>query len=267
MPEPLRSELGWASADRIQVRGFDLVEELIGEVSLSGMAFLELTGRLPDENEATMLDALFVTLVEHGVTPSALATRFTHLGAPGSLQSAVAAGLLGLGDRFMGTIEGAARMLSEALEHPEGDPDFDAIARSVVEDHRARRAPIHGLGHPLHRPVDPRTPRLFQVAEERGFAGPHVALMERIGSVAEEVYGRPLPVNATGAIGAIANEMGLDWRIARGIGIVARAVGLVGHVAEEMRHPLAPEIWRRVEDEVRDGYLAGGDGSDRDHPG
>ncbi len=32
--------------------------------------------------------------------------------------------------------------------------------------------------------------------------------------------------------------------------MIGRAIGLVGHIAEEMRNPVAREIWERTEHEV-----------------
>lgn len=172
----IHSELAWAAPDRIVVRGYDLPSELLGRVGLGDMAFLELKGRLPERGESIVLNALLVCLVEHGLTPSALATRFTQLGAPESLQSAVAAGLLGLGDRFVGSIEGAARMVQEAWAGADPDETIDGLADTVVTAYAGRIIP--GLGHPLHKPIDPRTPRLFEIADEHGFAGRHVELMQ-----------------------------------------------------------------------------------------
>jgi citrate synthase len=68
----LRSDLAYSTADRIVVRGHDLVE-LIGNVPLGDVAFLELKGRLPTTQESTVFNAITVTLVEHGLTPSAIA--------------------------------------------------------------------------------------------------------------------------------------------------------------------------------------------------
>jgi citrate synthase len=243
----LRSDLAWSTADRIVVRGHDLVD-LIGSVSLGDVAFLELTGRLPNPRESVVFNALAVTLVEHGLTPSAIASRLTYLGAPESLQGAVAAGLLGLGDRFGGPIEEAARMLQEAL--PAEGGDLDAIAKQVVAGAREARRPVAGLGHPVHKTIDPRTPRLFQVAAENGFAGRYVELMTLIGAEAERAHRKPLPVNATGAIASIASELGMPWQVTRGLAVMARAIGLVAHIEEERRQPLAAEIWRRVEEEA-----------------
>jgi citrate synthase len=245
----LRSDLAWSTADRIVVRGHDLVD-LIGTVSLGDVAFLELMGKLPSPSESAVFNAVAITLVEHGLTPSAIATRLTYLGAPESLQGAVAAGLLGLGDRFGGPIEEAARTLQQALSPDDRESDLAALASRIVAAARKSRKPIAGLGHPIHKPIDPRTPRLFEVAAQHGFAGRYVELVQLLGEEATRAYGKPLPVNATGAIAAIASELGMPWQVTRGLAVMARAIGLVAHVEEERQRPLAAEIWRRVEEEA-----------------
>ena len=221
----IRSDLGWSTRERITVRGKDLPGEILGNLNLGDMAFLELTGKIPDAKQSRLFNAMVVTLVEHGVTPSALAARLTYLGAPEAMQAAVAAGLCGLGSVFVGSMEGVARMLSE-------NADVEGMKR------------VPGLGHPLHKPVDPRTVRLFEIARETGFYGKHCQRMEEIGRR------KNLVVNATGAIGALACELGLDWRAVKGLGVMARAVGLVGHLLEESRQPMAEAVWHQIEEQA-----------------
>ena len=223
---PIRSELGWSTTDRIVVRGKDLPGEILGRLNLGDMAFFELTGKFPDEKQSRLFNAMAVTLVEHGITPSALAARMTFLGAPEAMQAAVAAGLCGLGSVFVGSMEGAAKLLSSGK-----------TAKEIIAENRR----IPGLGHHLHKPVDPRAVRLFEIARETGYYGKYCALMEAIGKE------KGMVVNATGAIGALACELGLDWRAVRGIGVMARAVGLVGHLLEESREPIAETVWHQVE--------------------
>src|SRR5258706_12131013 len=188
MSRRLKSGLGRSTADQIFVRGHDLTEDLIGKVSLGDMAFLELKGRLPSHHESVMFNALAVTLVEHGLTPSTIAARLTYFGAPEALQAAVAAGLLGMGDRFGGSIEQAARILQEAA----ADGDLRAAARRIVESHQENKQIIPGLGHPVHKRADPRTTRLFELAAKNGFSGRHVQLMGLIAEEATAAYGRDL---------------------------------------------------------------------------
>jgi citrate synthase len=255
---PLRSSAGWSAPDTVTVHGHDLPAELMGHVSLADMGFLSLTGSLPDEHQSAVFDACLVTLVEHGATPSSLATRLTLLGAPESVQGAVAAGLLGLGERFVGSIEGAARLTQEAWAGADKDADTTALAEQIVDAHAKAGRHLPGFGHPVHDPVDPRTERLFEIAASHGLWGRHVDLVIAVGGEAAKRRQRALPINATGAIGAVASELGLPWSICRGLGVMARAVGLVGHVLEEMRNPIASEIWRRVDEEISEAGHDGG---------
>ena len=200
MKKPLRSDIAWSTPEAIGVHGYDLCNELMGEVNFGDMAFLEVTGQLPDRRQSRMFNAILVTLVEHGIVPSTLAARMTYAGAPEAMQAAVAAGLLGLGSVFVGSTEDAARMLLAAL--PEGSAevvqaDLSAVARAVVQSHRVQKTILPGLGHPIHKPIDPRTVRLFAIAHQTGFHGRYVALIERIAAVASEALGKQLPVNAT----------------------------------------------------------------------
>ena len=262
--KPLRTDIAWSTPNAIGVHGYDLCNDLMGKINFGDMAYLSVSGRLPNASESRMFNAILVTLVEHGIVPSTLAARMTYAGAPEAMQAAVAAGLLGLGSVFVGSTEGSAKMLAAAL--PDGRADLatlSELARGIVQSHRAQKKLVPGLGHPIHKPLDPRTVRLFHLAGETGFHGPHVALMEAISEAASTAYGRPLPINATGAIGALCCEMGLSWTVARGLGVMARAVGLVGHVLEEARQPLSMELWHRTEDEATAhsrGKLRSGDG-------
>jgi citrate synthase len=235
--QPIRSDLGWSTPDRIVVRGKDLPGEILGKVGLGDMAFLELTGRIPDQKESILFNALVVTLVEHGITPSALAARLTYLGAPESMQAAVAAGLCGLGSVFVGSTEACATLLSTSLKT---NPDVKEVAKKIIAENKK----IPGLGHPLHKPVDPRSVRLFEIGRETGFYGDHCRLMEELARL------KGLTLNATGAIGALSCELGLELKAIRGLGVMARAIGLVGHLLEESKQPMAEEVWFRIEEEA-----------------
>ena len=248
--KPYHTDIAWSSSDSITVFGRSLPDEILGHLSFGDMAFLELTARTPTGNESRMFNAMLVTLVEHGLTPSTMVARLTYLGAPEAMQAAVAAGLSGLGTVFVGSVEGSAKMLSEAMPKPDATLDMDAIARDIVADFAARKAIIPGIGHPFHKPIDPRTPRLIQIARETGFDGPYVALIQKVATEAGLARKRDLPCNATGILGALACEMGFNWRICRGLGVMGRAVGIVGHILEESRNPIAADLWLRTEEEA-----------------
>ena len=180
----MRTDIAWSTPDTITVFGRDFSNEILGHLSFGDMAFLELTARAPTANESRMFNAMLVTLVEHGLTPSTLATRLTYLGAPEAMQAAVAAGLCGLGSVFVGSVEGSAKMLYEAMPNPEANSDFASLAEETVERFEAEKATVPGIGHPFHKPIDPRAPRLVALAEETGFAGPYVTLVQEIAAAA-----------------------------------------------------------------------------------
>ncbi|MBB5390284.1 MULTISPECIES: citryl-CoA lyase [unclassified Herbaspirillum] len=244
----IRSDIAYSTPDRIVVRGKDLPNEILGKMNLGDFAYLQLTGKTATQQQSRMFNALLITLVEHGITPSAIAARMTYAGAPESLQAAVAAGLCGLGTVFVGTTEGSAKMLYEAFEGAGDQPDLQALAEQTVAAFRARKQAIPGLGHPVHKPIDPRTPRLFQLAEENDMAGKYVKLVQLIQAEAERATGKVLPINATGALGAICCEFGFPWQIVRGFGVMARAIGLVGHILEESQSPMSYRLWHEIED-------------------
>jgi citrate synthase len=253
----LVSAMGRSTTDQISVLNRDLCADILGNLNLGEFAFLEVTGRVPTSGESVVFNAMLATLVEHGMTPSAITARMTYLGAPESLQAAVAAGLCGMGTTFAGTAEGAACILQRALAE-EADPQLDlrGVAKRIATEHVETRRTIPGIGHPVHKPIDPRTPRLFQIAEANQLSGRYVKLMQYVSEEAEIQLGKPgqLPVNATGALGALASELSIPWQLCRGLAVIGRAVGLVGHIAEEIRNPLAREIWLRAEEEIAANY-------------
>jgi citrate synthase len=235
--------MGEPTADAVAVRGLDLASELIGTVAFTELFLLELTGRLPGVAERAVLDAVLVALTEHGLTPTAVVARLTDLGAPGAVQGAVAAGLLGAGDRFLGALDGCARILQEWPSDADDTAYASAIVRTMKED--SRRVP--GLGHPTHVNGDPRATALFRVADRVGLVPTMRRRTEALQAAAEEQSGRTLPINVDGACAALLSQIGLPWQICRGVALVARAAGLVGHLWDEAQHPTATAIWQAAE--------------------
>ncbi|HZD66424.1 MAG TPA: citryl-CoA lyase, partial [Acidimicrobiales bacterium] len=208
--------------------------------------------RRPSPSETRVFEAVLVALADHGFTPTAIASRLTYLSAPDSLQGALAAGLLGGGSRFLGVTEDAGRFLAEALsDHDAPLPDdgagWDDLALAVVRRARAAGTLIPGLGHPVHKDVDPRTPTLVALAAEEGTAGPHLALYQAIGRVHDQVLGRRLPLNGAGVCGAALADLGLPVELLRGFALLARTAGLLGQLAEERRRPIAMDVYRHVD--------------------
>ena len=165
---------------------------------------------------------------------------------PEDSQVAIAAGLLSLGPIYAGTSEACAKLLQQGVNAP--DPDVFCL--DTVRTLRASRSAIPGFGHPLHKPDDPRTARLLAVAQEVGIAGRYVDLLQRLGNAVDEAFGKHITINATGAIGALLLEIGLEPGVMRGLAVVSRASGLIGHVVEEHRTHAARAIWSFAEHEI-----------------
>ena len=241
-----RSAIGSSTRDSITLAGRDLPSELMGRLSLTELTYLLLVGRDPSPGERRLLDTALVSLADHGLTPSALAARLTWTGAPEAIQGAVAAGLLGAGSVFLGPAGDTAVFLAEALAADEGAPLQD-VAREAVAARMAAGQRVPGLGHPVHRDGDPRTPRLYAVAEEEGLLGPHARLLLLVAQAHEEASGKRLPVNGAGAAGAVLVDIGIRPDVVRGVVLIARTAGLVAHLAEEMDHPLGRDLWLNAE--------------------
>lgn len=240
------TQLATASADDVTVRGKSLPRDLMGKLTFTEMSYLLIVGEPPTAAQTAVVDACLVTLAEHGMTPSAAATRLIYTSAPEAPQAAVAAGLLGVGSLFVGTVEGCAKLVARIV----AAGDTEAEARAVATEHKEQRLALPGFGHPQHKPDDPRTPRLFEIAEEHDVAGAHLAALRALSAAVDDVYGKHITVNATGAVGAALADAGVPIEIMRGFAILARCAGLVAHVREEQQDPGMLAIWRAAEEAV-----------------
>jgi citrate synthase len=236
------------------VREKSLCRDLIGQVTFTEMIYFQIVGTPPTPAQTAVLDACLVTLMEHGLTPSVLATRLVYSSAPEALQAAVAAGILAVGSVFVGTVEGCAQLLARQIASEAG---VDAEARAIAEEHRRAKLPIPGFGHPLHKPDDPRSERILEVSREHGLAADHVAALGALSKAVDAASGKHITINATGAVAAALGDAGVPVEILRGFAIVARSAGLVGHALEERRQPAMRAIWEAAEQAVR--YESRGD--------
>lgn len=217
--------------NHIVTRGYKQ-EELIGTVPFSHVFFLLIKGRMPDKNEAVMMDALITSSIDHGVTPpSTHASRIVaSAGVP--LPTAVAAGILAVGDIHGGAIEDGARILQEWVKkmHEQGwSAEETAHNLLTTLNREGKRMP--GCGHRIHK-NDPRTQRLFELARELDFAKDHVTLLQKIEQ--ELAKKKALPINVDGAIAAIICDMGFDHKLGKAFFVLGRCAGLIAHVYEEM---------------------------------
>lgn len=231
------THLSQAYADRVEVRGHDLADAM-GRLSFTEYFHLLLTGREATEDESFFLDVLLVSIAEHGMMPTNVAARMTLAADPGSLQGAVAAGILGAGPVVLGTSEECARMLVEAQKRVATGVDPAAVAVEIAAAIRSSGGKVPGFGHPVHKPLDPRAERILALADERRVSGSHVELARALREAVAEVWGKPLTMNVSLPIAAVMLDLGYSPDHVKAVPILARTASLLAHLAEERENPI-----------------------------
>ncbi len=227
------------------IRGKNLVDELIGEVTFTEMIYFFVLGSMPTPGQRKILDAVLVTLVDHGLV-GALSARLVYRASPASIQGAMAAGLLSVGSQFGGVMEQVGRHLEEIIQAS----DAEAEASAIVQSYRSSKRPMPGFGHTDFRPEDPRTPKLLAVAEAEGVPGKHIAALRILSKAVDAGFGKHLTINATAGMAALLGEIDVPWKVMRGFAAISRAPGLLGHILEEQQHPVAGHVARLVRETI-----------------
>ena len=240
---PSVSHICQAYPDRVEVRGRDLTGDLMGRIGFTEYFHLLLTGGEPTEDQRFFLDLLLVAIAEHGMMPTNVAARMTLASDPGSLQGAVAAGILGAGPVLLGTTEECARVLEQT--HSSGEDP-----REVAQRIRDAGERLPGFGHPVHKPLDPRAERILELAHERNVAGAYTELAERFREAVHAAWGKPLTMNLSMPMAAVLLDLGFPSSVVKAVPILARAAGLLGHLAEEQQEPIGFALAKAAEDSV-----------------
>ncbi|TDV19294.1 citryl-CoA lyase [Paraburkholderia caballeronis] len=255
-----RTSISTSNAQTIVVRGKDLARELIGQISFTDYFYLLVTGSTPTPAVTAVLDATLVAIAEHGLVPSVQASRMTFAAAPDALQGAVAAGILGCGSVILGASEASGKLLDDVRRHAaDGNGDLSEAAFAVVTRYRAERRAVPGYGHPLHKARDPRVGALFAVAERHGADMTYVRIAEAIEAVLPDIYGKPLMLNVSAAIPAVLLGVGFPLGALKGVPILARTAGLIGHLTEELSRSIGFALsYQATRDVVYDGDAPAG---------
>ena len=232
------SDLEWKTAvtkiepNKISVRGYP-VDKLMGNISFSQAIYLVLKGELPSPEVGRLLDAVFVSSIDHGTSPPSVLTARTIASTGSELNACVAGGVLAISRYHGGAIEEGMRMFREIAGRMEKDGiDARTAAGKILADMKTRGKRASGFGHRIHT-KDPRTSRLYQLARELGLAGKHVEIAEAVEDVLGESLGKKLPVNVDGAIAALLCDLDFPPEVGNAFFIIPRTAGLVAHVQEE----------------------------------
>lgn len=242
------SEIGHTTPTDITLRGKNLATEIIGKMDFVETWFFSALARQPTPQEKSVINAILVVSLDHGLTPSVIATRMTLLGAPESVSGAVASGLLGAGSRFLGPSVLVAHQFEKwtaGLQIDAHTEVYESKVEAILEQQASSGKHLPGYGHPIHKGGDPRVPALRKVAQENGFYGKGWKLADAL-SARLAAREPSVPMNAAGAVGVTVLDMALDPYFAAGLSLVARCAGLISHVLEEKRAPIAQEIWKMV---------------------
>jgi citrate synthase len=232
------SAISSSNEETIVVRGHDLARDLIGSLSFSEHFWLLVTGVMPVAAQRRILDATLVAIAEHGMVPSVQASRLTFAAAPEALQGAVAAGILGCGSVVLGSSEAAGQFFASIAQRADTGISLAEAARTTILEYGNAKRPIPGFGHPLHKQMDPRVQRLFEVASEVGVASRHVLIAREVETLLPDLIGKRLALNVSGAIPAVLLDAGYPLGALKGIPILARTAGLIAHLLEEQQHPI-----------------------------
>lgn len=232
------TSMSHAYPDRVDVKGRDLCVDLMGRLTFTEYFCLLLTGEEPSTDQRDFLDILLLSIAEHGMMPTNVAARMTLAADPGSLQGAVAAGILGCGPVILGASEECAKLLREAQSRVELGVGAAESTREIVETIRSAGGRVPGFGHPVHQPVDPRAERILELADERGVSADHVVLAREFREAVAALWGKPLPMNVAMPIAAVMLDLGFSPDVVKAVPILARTAGLLGHLAEERKAPV-----------------------------
>lgn len=213
----------------VRVRGYDIAE-LMGNASVGQAVYLILRGELPDAATGRLLEAMIVSSIDHGATPPSVLAARTVASTGASLSTAVAAGIMSINDHHGGAIENCALQLATIIERA-ANGSLEEAAREQLADWKSQKIRMSGFGHRVHT-NDPRTDRLFELADEAGAFGAHCRCARAVESIFHDA-GKPLPINVDGAMGAILADLGFAPGVMNGFFMIARVPGLIAHVTEE----------------------------------
>jgi citrate synthase len=238
-----KTAITYIAPNEVRLRGYR-IDELMGRIDFGQALYLLLRGELPDEKVGRLMTAILVSSIDHGPTPPSVVGARNAASTSAPLNACVAAGVLAINRSHGGAIEDCARALQDVI----GEADRTGVslaqaATAVLAEYRKQGIRVAGFGHRLHT-ADPRTARLFVLAQEAGVAGRYVDACRALESALAAQTGRPLPINVDGAIGAVLCELGFEPEVMNGFFILARTAGLIAHAREEMTRE---KVMRRID--------------------
>jgi citrate synthase len=220
----------------IRYRGY-AIEDLIGQVSFSGMIWLMLRGDLPSEGQAKLLDTALMSAVDHGPQAPSIAIARMAMSCGVGLNNAMASAVNVLGDVHGGAGEQALELYGRIVVQVENGGPVEEAAASTIDWWQSERGGfLPGFGHRFH-PVDPRATPLLAAIDRAAAAGVvegrFAAAARAVEAILERRKGKRVPMNIDGATAAIYGELGFPAPLARGLFCLSRSVGILAHAFEQ----------------------------------
>lgn len=232
------SDLHWKTSvtkiepNKVSIRGYP-VDKLMGKISFAQAIYLVLTGEMPSTEVGKLVDAIFVSSVDHGASPPSVLAARTVASTGAELNAAIASGVLAISRYHGGAIQEAMHLFMNIARRMEVGKKTEADAVwDVLNEMKEKGKRASGFGHRIHT-EDPRTKRLFNLAHELDLAGTHIQIALAVEKSLKEMLGKSLPINVDGAIAAVLCDLGLPSEIGNAFFIIARVPGLVAHIHEE----------------------------------
>lgn len=218
--------------DHIRLRGHN-IENLIGKISFSQAIYLALTGKFPDESIGAMIDAIFVSSIDHGATPPSTLAARTAASTGAAINGALATGLLSINKYHGGAIESCMNIIQAVQEKQHRENcSVEVATADLVRDYRQSKRRLSGFGHRIHN-ADPRSERLLALASKLDIAGEGVTILKALQGTLSEQSGRDFPINVDGAIAAVLSDIGIEAELGNTFFMIARVPGLIAHIREE----------------------------------
>lgn len=196
--------------------------ELMKTHTFTEVIFLLYSGKLPTLGERALLDTLLVAAAEHGIeTPSAYVPRIS-VASGNSVHTAMAAGMLAMGEAHGGAGEAAAHMLAR-----------EGGAREIVAEYMSAKKNIPGFGHRIYKDEDPRATLIYSKAKASGVSLAPFEKAYAIEAALHESKGKKLPLNIDGAFAAATLSFGMRPAAAKALFVFARTAGMGAHALEE----------------------------------
>lgn len=230
-----QSDISLVTDEKVFVRGYDL-EDLIGQLPFTAVAFLVIRGQVPTPRQVRALDAVLSAVMDYSLNkPGTVAARYAVSANP-SMAVGLAAAAMSVGQHTLATEDAGRFIVDQFAEYTASGSSMREFAADCVRSLREKKQRIPGLGHPVFKKVDPRGAILKCIAVEEGLWPEAAELYEAIHAEFVALPGKAdIPINDVGIMAAVMVGLGFTPEEGTGLAILSTLPGVIAHVSEELR--------------------------------